>query len=74
KCFYSNLDFTYDVTGPEELATATARALEQGFSEARRSMAEKFFYIFFEKYCVKKTNRNIIELIRRALTYRFPAL
>ena len=71
RCFYAGLDFTTDVVSTDAFASAIEDALECGYSEAKHHLAQKFFYIFFEKYCVTKTTTEIVKLIKRGISYRF---
>jgi len=71
RCFYGGLGFTSDVTSRDGFAAAIGAALECGYSEEKHHLAQKFFYIFFEKYCVNQTTNAVVSLIRRATFYRF---
>ena len=71
RCFYSGLDFTTDVTSKDAFHWAIENALQTGYSKTKHRLAQKFFYIFFERYCVTRTTTEIVKLIKRATSYRF---
>ena len=71
RCFYAGLDFTTDVTSADEMAKAVSKGIESGYSEERHALAQKFFYVFFEKYCIEKQNRRLVELFRKVMAFRF---
>jgi len=70
RCFYAGLDFTTDVTSSAGMADAVSKCIESGYSKERHALAQKFFYVFFEKYCIKKQNRQLIELFRKVMAFR----
>lgn len=71
RCFYVGLDFTIDVASPEVMEVALNRAMQQGESPERTELARKFFYVFFNKYCIKKQQRSLVQLFRRVMDCRF---
>lgn len=71
RCFYAGLDFTTDVTSADEMAEAVSKSIKSGYSAERHALAQKFFYVFFEKYCIEKQSRRLIELFRKVMAFRF---
>jgi hypothetical protein len=71
RCFYAGLDFTTDVTSADEMAEALSKSISSGYSAERHALAQKFFYVFFKKYCIEKQNRPLVELFRIVMAFRF---
>ena len=71
RCFYAGLDFTTDVTSADGIAEAVSKSIKSGYSAERHALAQKFFYVFFEKYCIEKQNQRLVELFRKVMAFRF---
>lgn len=65
--FYGNLGFTLEALAPHLLRLQIEKGLKTTPAEAVRltELAQKFAYIYFEKYCVLKTAENLTDLVFR---------
>jgi hypothetical protein len=61
QCFYGGLGFTYDYQDPLDFTLRLDQALKEGPKNLNE--AKKFFHIFFENYCIKKTHIDIAKLL-----------
>lgn len=64
RCFYANLDFTVDIHRPDDFNGALRFALDKPMNKDQHLAAEKFFYVFFEKYCIEKSTDALLRKIR----------
>jgi capsule polysaccharide export protein KpsC/LpsZ len=59
--FYSNLGFTYDYKNEQTLNSNIEYLIKNRVEDNRNLLlAQKFFYIFFEKYCIKNSVMGLI--------------
>jgi len=65
RSFYAGQGFTFDCDQPDDLENALRRAVAMTPEEhARRTaLARRFGAIYFSKYCVRKTARNVASVI-----------
>ena len=59
--FYDGLGFTYHAGNRQDLATKMAEALSTGECSERTYRARLFAYIYFEKYCIEKSEASVVE-------------
>lgn len=64
--FYGGLDFTLDAPDPEILEIQVRKAVGMSAEDLdkRTSIARKFTYVYFEKYCRPKTVPQLVHLIK----------
>lgn len=72
KCFYGNSGFTCDVETPRQLEHGLDKWQSAGYSPQKHQAAEKFFYVFFAKYCITKSKEGLAQLLRRQASAGFP--
>lgn len=64
KGFYSGLGFTYDYSNSYELENSMNYAIVNNLTENRNlSKARSFFYIFFEVYCIKRSENSLFKKV-----------
>ena len=61
--FYGGLGFTYEAQDPDALRLYLRTALSDSGLQADKAAVDKFFYIYFEKYCIEKTEAALYKLI-----------
>ncbi|PQJ27664.1 hypothetical protein BSZ32_03555 [Rubritalea profundi] len=59
--FYDGLGFTCHAGNRQDLATKMAEALSTGECSERTYRARLFAYIYFEKYCMEKSEASVVE-------------
>lgn len=60
-CFYSGLGFTYDFKNEQTLKSNINFIVKNRIQNNKNLiLAQKFFYIFFEKYCVENTVNSLV--------------
>lgn len=64
KGFYSGLGFTYDYSNSYELENAMKYTIANNLIENRNlSKARSFFYIFYEIYCIKRSEYSLLNKV-----------
>jgi hypothetical protein len=63
RCFYGGLGFTLDAPSPRLLPVR----LEQAVEGVDVSSAVAFGLVFYEKYCVERSEKGLVELVRKRL-------
>lgn len=64
KSFYSSLGFTYDYVDKRDLKNKINYVLKNKILTNRSySTAKSFFYIFFERYCIKRGHKDLFNKI-----------
>ena len=71
RSFYSNLGFTHDALSPDQLPFALRDALASDRT-ATETEARRFGLIFFEKYCIAKTELAMAQQMRSTFARPFP--
>ena len=61
--FYGGLGLTYEAQNPDALRLYLRTALSDSGLQADKAAVDKFFYIYFEKYCIEKTEAALYKLI-----------
>lgn len=64
KCSYGGLGFTFDSFNKEMLPMFLDMVLQKGVSFAKKDEIRNFFYIYMEKYCIDKSARSFLDLIK----------
>lgn len=62
QCFYGGLGFTHEYQDKLDIELRLNQALQEGPKNIND--AKKFFYILFEKYCIRKTPSAVAKLLR----------
>lgn len=62
--FYSNLGFTYDYKLKNDLSNIIQKIIKSKKPKNRNlSLAKLFFYVFFEKYCLVRTESSLVNKV-----------
>ncbi len=74
QAFYANLGFTREAGTSQQLEAAVVQGLSGGWEADWEYSSRCFAHIFFQRYCVKKTEDEVARLMGRAATQWFPDL
>ena len=67
QCFYGNIGSTFNAQNTNMLKAFLDMVLKEKITLVDKTKIDKFFYIYFEKYCIDKNESAVRDLILRKL-------